>query len=178
MRAVVVYESIYGNTHAIAEAIATGLRERHEVTLMPASDNLSRELDLGVDLLVVGGPTHVHGMSSDFSRRSVLTEAEKQGDAGPVPHIEGEALRDVIDRLDCSDGLAAAAFDTRIDKPLLITGSAAKGIAKRLRGRGFSLVAEPESFLVEGTAGPLVEGELARATEWGRALAGALVPAG
>ena len=65
----------------------------------------------------------------------------------------------------------AAAFDTRAHKPALLVGSAAKGIARRLRERGYVLAAEPESFFVEGTPGPLEEGELERAAEWGRKLA-------
>ena len=64
----------------------------------------------------------------------------------------------------------AAAFDTRFDKPAFLTGSAAKGIAKRLRQRGFELVAEPESFFVLGTEGPLKDGELERAAAWAVAL--------
>ncbi len=168
MRAVVVYESIYGNTHRVADAIADGLRSGFSVTVMPASDELRRVLDEGVDLLVIGGPTHAHGLTSDRSRLSAIAS-----DGGPnaAGHIEGEALRRVIERVGTRDGQRAAVFDTRIDKPVIVTGSAAKGAAKRLRGRGFSLVAEPESFRVEGGKGPLLEGELARAAEWGRTLA-------
>jgi hypothetical protein len=64
----------------------------------------------------------------------------------------------------------AAAFDTRLPKSKFLTGSAAKGIAKRLSGRGYDVVGE-ESFLVDDMAGPLHEGELERAREWGRGLA-------
>jgi dienelactone hydrolase len=64
-----------------------------------------------------------------------------------------------------------AAFDTRANKPVLLVGSAARGIARRLRDRGYRLAIEPQSFFVEGTPGPLEEGELERASEWGRTLA-------
>ena len=70
----------------------------------------------------------------------------------------------------------AAAFDTRIDKPPALTGVAARGIAKRLGRRGWKLVAEPESFFVEDSEGPLADGELERAREWGKALAHAGSP--
>ena len=56
-------------------------------------------------------------------------------------------------------------------------GSAAHGMARRLRRHGYGLVVEPESFFVEGTPGPLEEGELERAKEWGRTLANEVVPA-
>ena len=60
-----------------------------------------------------------------------------------------------------------ATFDTRADGRPALTGSAARGIAKRLRKRGFELVVEPESFLVEDADGPLADGELERARDWG-----------
>ncbi len=63
--------------------------------------------------------------------------------------------------------MAAAAFDTRLGKPKLVTGSAAKGIAKRLRRHGYQVVGE-ESFIVDEGPGPLHEGEVDRAREWGR----------
>ena len=64
----------------------------------------------------------------------------------------------------------AAAFDTRFDKPTFLTGSAAKGIAKRLRAKGYTLVTPPESFFVDGTEGPVHEGDLERAAEWAAGL--------
>ena len=64
-----------------------------------------------------------------------------------------------------------AAFDTRAKKPVLLVGSAARGIARRMRERAYTPAVEPESFFVEGTPGPLEEGELERAQEWGRRLA-------
>ena len=64
-----------------------------------------------------------------------------------------------------------AAFDTRIDKPKIVTGSAAKGIARRLRRHGYQQVIDPESFLVAGTDGPLLIGEPERARQWGEQVA-------
>jgi flavodoxin len=63
MRALVVYESMYGNTHVVASNIADGLRATHEVTLVPVAD-ATADLVAEADLLVVGAPTHVHGLST------------------------------------------------------------------------------------------------------------------
>ena len=68
------------------------------------------------------------------------------------------------------DGKRAAAFDTRLDRSPILTGAAARGIARRLRRRGYEVIADPESFLVEDSEGPLAEGELERARAWGASL--------
>ena len=73
---------------------------------------------------------------------------------------------------------AVAVFDTRAHKAEALVGSAAQGIVKRLRRRGYQLAAEPQSFFVERAPGPLEDGELERAEEWGRTLVnGVLSPA-
>lgn len=162
MRSLVVYESSFGNTRQIAQQIAAALAQEGEVALVSVDEPLP-PLD-AFELLVVGGPTHVHGLSSRRSRQGALD----QGASGEL----GIGVRDWIDALpDVSGAPRAAAFDTRAHKPILLVGSAARGIARRLRDRGFALAAEPESFFVEGTPGPLEEGELDRASEWGRKLA-------
>ena len=80
-------------------------------------------------------------------------------------------MRGWIDALpDGAWGPRAAVFDTRANKPVLLVGSAARGMAHRLRRRGYTLATEPESFFVHGTPGPLEEGELDRAAEWGKGL--------
>jgi hypothetical protein len=70
---------------------------------------------------------------------------------------------------------AAAAFDTRFDKPRWLTGSAAKRIARRMRAKGYSIIGT-ESFFVETTGGPLADGERQRAVAWGRALTAQVKP--
>ena len=152
MRATVICESSFGNTRAIAEAIAETL----DAEMLSAGDSI--DLD-EVDLLVVGAPTHVHGLPGERSRKAAVDQG---GSDGP-------GVRQWLDELPHGHG-PAAAFDTRFDKPAFLTGSAAKGIAKGLRRRGFELVAEPESFFVLGTEGPLKDGELERAAEWAVAL--------
>lgn len=166
MTIAVVYESLYGNTRRIAEAVADGLGEAGEVTIVNVRDATPALLD-GMDLLVAGGPTHVHGMSSATTRRGAAADAEKKGHT--KPDVEGGPLRDWLDGLSAAPGQRAAAFDTRIDKPKLLVGSAAKGIAKRLDRAGFAMIGE-ESFLVGGTEGPLDAGELERARAWGKIL--------
>jgi Flavodoxin domain len=166
MNAVVVYESLYGNTHEIAKAVADGLRSGGEATVLSVADASGERL-AGAELVVVGGPTHVHGMASRLSRKGAADDARKKGHE--LPDIEGPALRDWFDGLPKADGTPAATFDTRIDKPRFVTGSAAKGIARRLRSHRYSV--GEESFLVSDSEGPLIDGELDRAREWGRSLA-------
>lgn len=162
MRSLVVYESSFGNTRQIAEQIGAALAQEGEVSVVSVEEPFP-PLD-AFELLVVGGPTHVHGLSSRRSRQGALD----QGATGE----SGIGVRDWVDALpNTAGGPRAAAFDTRVHKPALLVGSAAKGIARRLRDRGYALAAEPESFFVEGTQGPLEEGELERASEWGRTLA-------
>ena len=153
MRAIVVCESRFGNTHKIAEAVAGAL----DAELLSVDDPLP-QLD-EVDLLVVGAPTHVHGLTSERSR----TAAVEQGGTG------GRGVREWLDELP-DRPCRAASFDTRFDKPTFLTGSAAKGIAKRLGRKGYDLVLEPESFFVDGTEGPVHEGELERAAQWAASL--------
>jgi hypothetical protein len=167
MSALVVYESVYGNTRAIAEAIAEGLGGA-EVT--PVHEAPGRPE--GIDLLVVGGPTHMHGLSTSRSRQ-MGADGVKEDGAGHVEPgaTEEPGLRTWLAALAEEDGAKAATFDTRLDRSPWVTGVASRGIAKRLRHRGYEIL-DRESFLVEESEGPLAPGELERAREWGRALAG------
>ena len=173
MRAVVVYESMFGNTHAVSLAIGEGLRSRFDhVTVVPAS-GATGDVLADADLLVVGGPTHAHGMSSAPSRRSAADMAAARDGLVLDPDARGEGLRDWFDHVPEPAGLAAAAFDTRVDGPAVVTGRASKGIARRLRRHGYQLVAEPESFLVD-KENHLLADEADRATEWGEMIAAEL----
>lgn len=172
MRVVVVYESMYGNTHLMADAIAVGLASVGDVEVVPV-DRATEAVLAGADLLVVGGPTHVHGMSTSMSRKGAVATAAKPGrDLILDPDAEGAGLRDWFDTV---GGLPprAAAFDTRMEGPVALTGHASKGIAKRLRHHGCTVVDEPTSFLVT-KENHLVGDEEAHAQAWGAQLAARL----
>jgi flavodoxin I len=146
MRALVVYDSLYGNTEQIAKAIG-GAIEGEVKVVRPGEVGPAELEDIG--LLVVGAPT--------------------QGGRAT------EATRDFLDRISKAEinGLDAAAFDTRVEtKVAKIFGYAAGRIAGALKKKGANLVAEPEGFFVLGTKGPLKDGELERAVAWGKKISG------
>jgi hypothetical protein len=176
MRALVVYESMYGNTRLVAESIANGLRDGYEVILRTVGEALEAPA-AEVDLLVIGGPTHVHGLSNQRTRQAASDAAGKP-ESGLVleSSATGPGVREWLARNGAGAGCPAAAFDTRIDAPAALTGRASKGIAKRLRRAGFDLVVEPESFLVDKD-NHLLEGETDRAQAWGATLASASLKA-
>ena len=173
MRAVVVYESMYGNTHLVADAIGAGLGEGFDVTVVPVAKADPAALD-GTDLVVVGGPTHAHGMSRASTRNGAVKAAGQPGSSTALdPDAPGPGLRHWLGSLDKEPHYArAAAFDTRMDGPAPFTGRASKGIGRVLRHHGFDLVAEPESFLVT-KENHLDPGEEDRARAWGARLGAA-----
>jgi hypothetical protein len=161
MHAVVVFETLWGNTEQVAREIAEGIgleaAELVEAVSAPAV------LESDVDLLVVGGPTHAFSMSSEKTRES----ARQQG----ATNIPLRGIREWIASLS-SPGrdVLVATFDTRVTSPRL-PGSAAKKAMKRLVALGFRPLAKPESFGVHGYSGPVTDGELERARRWGEHLA-------
>jgi hypothetical protein len=172
MRALVVYESMYGNTHHIAEAVAEGLGDPGTVDVVPVA-RADAPLIKAADLIVVGGPTHVHGMSRPATRHSAVEASEKpESHLSPEPDADGPGLREWLDGLD-GTGKRAAAFDTRLHMAGAITGRASKGISGRLRACGFEEIVKPTSFFVTKTT-VLEPGEDERARAWGRRLAAAL----
>lgn len=160
MKAVIVVESWFGNTKAVADAVARGLgdAEVHDVRAM------GTRIGEDVELLVIGGPTHAFGMSRPGTR----ADAARQGGQGSA---EAPGIREWVERMEAPRGLPVATFDTRVTKVRHLPGSAARGAAKVLRGRGFNPVSKPESFYVNDLKGPLEEHELERAEAWGTALA-------
>ena len=169
MNAIVVYESVYGNTRDVAAAIAAGLG------IVPVlSVTNAQAYDGNPDLIVVGGPTHIHGLTSKRSRQAAVDSA-----LTPVEPSarDGLGVRDWLHDLKRVDGLPAAAFDTRADNHEVFTGAASRGIARRLRHHGYNVI-DTASFLVADTAGPLLEGELDRARAWGAHLADLIAQAG
>lgn len=166
--ALVVYESLYGNTMQIAEAVGEGLTrqlttEVVEVGAAPAEPPAA-------DLLVVGGPTHQFGLSRKSSRQQGADDADE-----PVISLE-VGIREWIGGLKRVSGGMAATFDTSIRKPNL-PGSAARGAAKRLKKIGYRILVPAEIFLVEGGKGPITDGEIDRARQWGHSLAEVFISA-
>ena len=170
-RAAIVYESMFGNTRRVAEAIADGLRDGAAVTVLQVSDAPESMPD--VDLLLVGAPTHAHGLSRPASRAEAAAWGDDPGRSLTLePEAEGIGVREWLET--CGEPPARfAAFDTRADMPELFTGSAAKGIDKRLRRLGAHRLLATHSFLVDKASG-LLPGQLDDATAWGREIAAAL----
>ena len=172
MRVLVVYESMFGSTRQIAEAIGSGLTtEADGVVLGVAAAPTSLD---DFDVVVAGGPTHAWSMSWPSTRRSTPMRVDKP-DSGLVlePGANtGPGVREWLKSV--SHGNArAAAFDTRMNSRALFTGRASKGIARQLSRHGFSLLIPPESFLVDKKS-HLVPGELERARRWGASLTAAI----
>jgi flavodoxin len=149
VKSLVVYISHKGNTQRVAEAIGEELRAKGSAEVLPAGEAPAL-MEPDVDLLVVGGPTEGHGMTPD--------------------------MRAYLDRLDPASlrGRAVAAFDTRVNWPRLLSGSAASGIAKQLEAAGARLV-EPEGSFIVDTEPALLPGELDRARAWAESLASSVV---
>jgi hypothetical protein len=171
MRAVIVYESIYGNTHAVANSVAEGLGdEACDVTVVPVS-RATEELTGHCDLLVVGGPTHMHGLPRRFTRKLAAEAAGQPGSRLTLePGALGPGLREWLHGLTAVDGVTAAAFDTRKDGPVLFTGQASRTIAQQLRRRGYRVLTPWHSFPVSKQNG-LDASQAERARTWGQALA-------
>lgn len=175
MDVAVVYESLFGNTRLVAEAIGDGIRAGDPAARVSVTPTDATKLGEAEDacLLVVGGPTHMRRMSSPRSRQQGLQAAHKAKDqqsSGLEPGATGPGLREWLRALPPARlGAVAAAFDTRVEYRL--AGGAARPASRLLKRRGFSLAGEPEGFIVTGSQGPLRPGELDRARAWGTALA-------
>lgn len=165
-RALVVYESMYGNTQRVARAIAEGLSGAAAVDVIEVGEAPS-ELPPGVDLLVVGGPTHAFGMSRPRTR----ADAARQAGARVISERTG--VREWLASLrPTGPATAALAFDTHASHPRFFRhiGSAAEDIAGAVARLGFRVAAAPEHFWVAGSQGPLDPGEEQRARSWARGL--------
>ncbi len=165
MRTLVIFESMFGNTERVAAAIGEGLAAAGSVDVVEVG---SAPDVVGADtaLLVVGGPTHAFGMSRPRTRLDAAGQAD--GDV-----VSRTGIREWLDTVTGSSAVPAVAFDTRV-KQRWIPGSAARAAQRRLQDKGFSRAGQPRSFRVQGTTGPLLEGEIARARQWGIELAGRL----
>jgi flavodoxin len=158
MKALVVYDSAFGNTEQVAQAIGNALGSPEEVATVRVGDVKPEQL-AGVTLLVVGSPTQ------KFSPLASINSFLRNIPNGGLQSVK------------------VAAFDTRIPESQIeeirilaffvrLFGYAAEPIAKKLEKKGGDLVVPPEGFYVGGTEGPLLEGELERAADWARHLSG------
>ncbi|WP_198675854.1 flavodoxin family protein [Kribbella monticola] len=169
LRALVVYESMFGNTEKVAQAIRDGLEATVDTDLIRV-DRAPTVVPDDVRLVVLGGPTHAFGMS----RVSTRSDATKQGDVVMPTSI---GIREWIDAVGSrTTTTVIATFDTRVTKVRKLPGSAAKGAAKALRRLGFTPLTDPMSFYVEDSTGPIAAAELERARQWGKELGQQLQP--
>ena len=162
-RALLVYESMFGNTRQVAHAVAEGLGESFDVTVTEVGE-APHEIPSDVELVVVGGPTHAFGMSRPRTRQSA---AEQGADRQAASH---DGIREWVAHVSAPAGSVSATFDTKVATPHL-PGSAAKSAQRKLRRSGLEPLVHPETFYVTGTDGELVAGELDRAKVWGSGLA-------
>ena len=160
MKAMIVYDSVYGNTEQIAQAIGGALGNPEDVAIIKASAFNPDQL-VGLNLLIIGSPT------------------QRFNSTLPVINLLKGISRNAL------KGVKVTAFDTRLTKsnieetPALAffvrlwgqAAYAAKPLADKLRKKGGVLIAPPEGFYVEGMKGPLVQGELERAANWAKQIA-------
>ena len=152
LKALVVYDSMYGNTEKIALSIGGAITG--DVRVIHVNEANPPELE-SVSLLIVGSPTQ--GFRPTKPVQTL------------IKNLAGETLKDIT----------VAAFDTRFAESdvgtalrLLIKmgGYAAPHIAKELKKKGVNLTVPPEGFIVKGKEGPLKEGELERAAAWAKGI--------
>jgi hypothetical protein len=160
MSALVVFESMWGNSRQVAEATAEGLG--NDVPVISVAE-APIPLPSDLDTLVLGGPTHAFSMSRAATRQEAHAKGADEGDVT-------SGMREWLDALPRHDHLRVAAFDTRVASVRHLPGSAAKAAAREVRHRHLGQVIATQSFYVADTAGPLLDGELDRARAWGASL--------
>jgi hypothetical protein len=178
MKVVVVYESMFGSTEALAGAVADGFATAGaEVALTEVCLVAPHEL-ADCDLLVLAAPTHALTMSRPETR----SDAESRG---ADPRHTHSGVREWLDSVDQSLPATGprpmvAVFDTRVSKARHLPGSAAGAMARALKRHGFTVV-DRATFYVEDVTGPIGVGEYERAEAWSAAVANlmtSLVPGG
>jgi hypothetical protein len=163
MKAVVVYESHWGNTEAVARAIAEGIGPD---TRVMHTDDATVPAMAGADLIVAGAPVMAFSLPREGMRSQIAGDVK----APTPPDVSHPLMRSWLDALPAGAGWCAA-FETRIWwSPRGATGT----IEAKLKRAGYPRLAKAERFLVAGAYGPLRDGELERAREWGASLAQAL----
>ena len=174
MRIVVVYESVFGNTHRIAAAIEHGARRGASTRLVFVGERATKDI-ADADVVVLGGPTHAFSMSTPASRSQAVAWT-----LDPKRHLSldaGEPVGGVREWLDAQVIFPPrfAAFDTRASTMRHLPGSAARAIDRRLRARGVDRVCAPMDFYVSPD-NELLPGEEERARIWGEQLSTSSIP--
>ncbi|MGC3953685.1 MAG: flavodoxin/nitric oxide synthase [Propionicimonas sp.] len=159
MQVLMVIESMFGNTRQLGQQVAAGLTEGGATVELVGVDDAPATVE-GIDLLMVGAPTHNRGLSTPASR----AQAAKAG----ASSVRG--VREWLESVAVDGVPRVEVFDTSTSHSWL-SGSAAKAAVKLLARRSPATPAAARTFLVQGTQGPLQPGELDAALAWGRELA-------
>ena len=166
MKTIVVYESHWGNTAAVARAIAEGIGPAARAV---STDEATPSIIAEAELVVAGAPLLGFSLPTEAMLQNIAGSAA----TNPVaPDVSHPSLRSWLDGLPNGSGRAAA-FETRI---WWSPGSAAKTILGKLEGHGYHPASPAQRFIVQGKYGPLRDGELERAKAWGAELARVCVP--
>ena len=162
MHAVVVYELFWGNTAAVARAIAEGMGP--DAAAM-TTDQATAEVVSGADVIVAGAPVLGFRLATDAIRDELYHES---GAPRPADTLH-RSMRSWLEDLPTGHALAAA-FETRFR---FSPGGAIGTITHEMERAGYQPIAKGKKFIVTGKYGPLKEGELERARSWGADLASA-----
>jgi len=160
MKGIVVYESLWGNTAAIARAIAEGIGPEARAL---STDEAPAAAIADAELIVAGAPVLGFTLPSERMRKSLRANP---GPAPTPPDLSHPSMRSWLDALPAGRGCSAA-FETRIRGPW---GRATTTIVRGLERAGYRSITKPASFIVTGRYGPLRDGETQRAREWGAEL--------
>jgi len=170
MKALVIYESMFGDNAQVAGAIAEGL-DAGGVAAQTVEVGVAPTSIADVDLLVVGAPNHAWSLPRASTRADAATKTD-------VPVISDTiGVREWLDAATLPAGLSTAAYDTRGSRPKAVVAldHASSSIEKGLKRLGGRRLAGAENFRVVDMKGPLEDGEVERAREWGLSLAGKLL---
>lgn len=166
MSIVVAFESMFGNTRQVAAAIAEGLAPYGPAVVMNINESGAQAAAETAGLLIVGGPTHVHGMSRAKSREGARDwEKDPAKNVTLEPLAPGTGVREWMSTLEKVPKLCAA-FDTRMNIARIVSGAASSSIERALVKHGSRTVLPAASFVLSKD-NALEEGELDRARAWG-----------
>lgn len=163
MRAIVVYESHWGNTEEVARAIAEGIGPEARAL---NTDEATASIVADADLVVAGAPIMAFGLPSD----AMIQNAGKDPKAPAPGDISHPSLRSWLESLPPSRA-AAASFETKLRWS---PGGATGAIDERFHDAGFRTIAKAQKFWVTTPYGPLRNGEVERARAWGSELGAAI----